>query len=273
MKNVVAIVAAVLLGAVAVLAVSSYVKGIEEAAAGQFKTAVAIGKDVHKGDSIRADDLMPVQVGKEQNVIDWDNGDGARAVVGQIVGVEIKSGTALTTEMFSSVERRFAKELIRPGQRAITLPIGSDSGFAGMLVPGDVIDILITYMPASAMANALGGGTATEGPGAADTDADSSTMGTVTTFMMQNITILALDNRTTAGVFNAEGSDYNSKDYGFITIALKPEDAQLIIFAQQSAGVKMTFLLRNPEDRAPVDNVNAMDYKWFSRMLEQSGDH
>ncbi|GEM_PF-4796814 len=267
MKNVVAIVAAVLLGAVAVLAVSSYVKGIEENAAGQFKIAVAIGKDLHKGDNIKRDDLVQVQVGKEQNVIDWDD---AQAVVGQIVGVDIKAGTALTTEMFSSVERRFAKELIRPGQRAMTLPVGADSGFAGMLMPGDTIDILITYLPASAMAEALGaaGGTGTENP-----DAENATAGTVTTFMMQNITILALDNRATGGtIYNAEGSDYNAKEYGFITIALKPEDAQLVVFAMQSAGVKMTFLLRNPDDRAPVDNVSAMDYKWFSRMLEQSGN-
>ncbi len=271
MKNIVAIVAAVLLGAVAVLAVSSYVKNIEDAAAGQFKPAVAVGKDLHKGDSIKSDDLYPVQVGKEQKVIDWDDGDGARAVVGQIVGVDIKAGTALTTEMFSAVERRFSKELIRPGQRAVTLPVGTDSGFAGMLNPGDVIDIVITYLPASAMADALGGapGGSEDSPGA-----EQDTAGTVTTFMMQNITILALDNRAVGGtIYNAEGSDYNAKEYGFITIALKPDEAQLIVFAQQSAGVKMTFLLRNPEDRAPVDNLSAMDYKWFSRMLEQSGDH
>lgn len=269
MKNVVAIVAAVLLGAVAVLAVSSYVRGIEEAAAGQFKTAVAVAKDIRKGDSIKADDLMQVQVGKEQNVIDWED---ARAVVGQIVGVDIKSGTALTTEMFSSVERRFAKELIQRGQRAITLPVGTDSGFAGMLVPGDVIDIVITYLPASAMAEALGSSAPGTGEGG-NTGEEQGASGTVTTFMMQNKTIVALDNRTTAGVFNAEGADYNAKEYGFITLALTPEEAQLVVFAQQSAGVKMTFLLRNPDDRAPIDNLSAMDYKWFSQLLEQSGNH
>ncbi len=269
MKNVIAIVAAVLLGAVAVLAVSSYVKGIEESAASQFKTAVAVSKDMGKGDVIKSDDLMQVQVGREQVVIDWED---ARAVVGQVLGVDVKGGTALTTEMFSSVERRFAKELLRPGQRAVTIPVDSDSGFAGMLVPGDVIDILITYMPASAMSQALGSAAGTPEMGGGSEGVDEASAGMVTTFMMQNITIVALDNRTTLGVYNAEGSDYNAKEYGFITIALKPEDAQLMVFARQSAGVKMTFLLRNPDDRSPVENISAMDYKWFSRMLEQSSD-
>lgn len=265
MKNVIAIVAAVFLGAIAVLAVSSYVKEIEERTASQFKTAVAVAKDVSKGDVLKGDDLMPVQVGREQNVIEWEDADSVR---GQIAGVDIKAGTALTTEMFSSVERHFAKELIQKGLRAITIPVDSDSDFAGMLVPGDVIDILITYVPASAMAQALGA--AGLGPQEDGGSANAEAGGQVTTFMMQNVVIVALDNRTTAGVFNAEGSDYNRKDYGSITIAVKPEQAQLIVFARQSAGVKMTFILRNPDDRAPIENVSAMDYKWFSRMIEQS---
>lgn len=264
MKNVVAIVAAVLLGAVAVLAVSSYVKGIEESAASQLMGAVAVVRTIPKGENIRQGDLMEKQVRRDENLIEWDD---RTLVVGQVAAIEIKEGDLLTRSMFSEVERRFAKDLLRPGQRAVTMPVDNDSGFAGMLVPGDVIDILITYMPASAMGAALG----TAGMPGEDGAPQDNVGGMVTTFMMQNITILALDNRTTIGVYNAQGSDYNAKEYGSITIALKPEDAQLITFARQSAGVKMTFLLRNPDDRSPVENVSPMDYKWFSRMLEQSG--
>lgn len=267
MKNVVAIVAAVMLGLVAVLAVSSYVSGIQEAAAKQLVTAVAAARDIAKGDQITIEDLEQKEVKKDDNVIAWE--DRAMVVAGQTASIPIKSGDVIKRTMFSEAERRFAKDLLKPNQRAVTLPVDNDSGFAGMLVPGDVIDILITYVPTGQMLASLGAA-GTKPPGGAEGGSEAPTGGMVTTWMMQNVTIIALDNRTTMGVYNAEGSDYNAKQYSTITIAVPPDEAQLIIFSRQSAGVKMTFLLRNPDDHAPVSNATEMNYSWFSHLLEQS---
>ncbi len=267
MKNVVAIVAAVMLGLVAVLAVSSYVSDIQAKAAGEMVKSVGAQRDIAKGDAITMEALEPKEVKRDDNVIAWEDVKGA--VAGQIASIDIKAGDVLKRTMFAEMEHRFSKDLLKSGQRAVTLPVDTDSGFAGMLMPGDVIDILITYVPTGQMIASLGAA-GTKPPGGAEGGAEAPTGGMVTTWMMQNVTIIALDNRTKEAVYNAEGSDYNAKQYGTITIAVPPDEAQLIIFARQSAGVKMTFLLRNPDDHAPVSNATEMNYSWFSHLLEQS---
>lgn len=267
MKNIIAIVAAVFLGIVAVAAVSSYVEGIRSAQAGQMMKAAAVRKTIAKGETVKRDDLESKEIKIDEDAIAWAD---AKKVVGLTAATEIKAGQTLTFALFSAEESAFSKK-IPSGKRAITLTVGSDSGFAGMLVPGDIIDILITYNPSSAMSQAFAGTSRPLNSGGA---AANETTGIVTTFMMTGIQIVALDNRTKGEIFNATGSDYNAKSYGSVTVTLKPDEAQLIVFAQQCAGVKMTYLLRNPEDRAPLEGVSAMDYKWFTRMLEQSsGEH
>ncbi|HVC56232.1 MAG TPA: Flp pilus assembly protein CpaB [Stellaceae bacterium] len=58
----------------------------------------------------------------------------------------IGSGQPITTaNVISPGNRGFLAAVLRPGTRAITVPVTLTSGIAGFIFPGDEVDILLTY--------------------------------------------------------------------------------------------------------------------------------
>lgn len=118
--------------------------------------------------------------------------------------------------------------MVEPGRRAMTVAVNDVTGVAGMLRPGDHVDVLGTV------------------PVGNDT---------LTSTIVQNIKILAV-NKTTGNSPN----DSKQPQTGNITLSLTPTEAQQLAMASEKGTIRV--LLRTPADTArvqvPSTNINQL---------------
>ena len=136
----------------------------------------------------------------------------------------IKAGERiLWTDLASnSGDDRGLSTLVRPGYRAFTMLVDASSTFAGLLQPGDRVDVLHT----------------TERNGRP-----------VTLTLLQNVLVLAIGNRTA----NLEGVDEEASNAEEITVSVTPSQAQLIAEAQNMGSLRL--VMRAPDDIGIVEGM------------------
>jgi len=115
------------------------------------------------------------------------------------------------------------------GKRAVSIPSDNIVSLSGMVKPGDYVDVLATLqVPVS-------------GPGGQV----ASQMAVIPLF--QNVLVLAVGQNTGA---NSSASRYSEKEVSsgpaLITLALGPQEANLIVFVQEQGKVRLT--MRSPAD-------------------------
>lgn len=116
--------------------------------------------------------------------------------------------------------------LVEPGRRAMTVAVNDVTGVAGMLKPGDKVDLLGTVVVGK---------------------------DTLTSLIVQDIKILAV-NRTTGN----SSADNKQPQTGTLTLSLNPWEAQHVTLASEKGSIRV--LLRTPTDEAkvqiPSTNIN-----------------
>ena len=114
---------------------------------------------------------------------------------------------------------------VEPGKRAVTISVNQVSSLAGMLIPGDKVDITVTM----------------------------EVNETMTSTFIQNVPILAIDTNTEPGTPKAEPPST-------ITMLVTPTQSQELILASESGSIRM--VLRSPEDnqalQLPAIKINAL---------------
>ena len=124
---------------------------------------------------------------------------------------------------------RGVASLIRPGMRAFTIQTPSfSSSLAGLLLPGNKVDVLLT-------ANSPGG-------------PDDETGGAMTTTLLQNVEILAIHNNVNAPTTNKMNPD----DARSVTLQVSPEDVELLDLGQNKGTLHLS--LRNLKDEGSSKN-------------------
>jgi pilus assembly protein CpaB len=140
------------------------------------------------------------------------------AVLGAQLSLSVHANEAVLWSDISSAqsERRDLSGLIQPGMRAFAFYAKKSAPFAGLLRPGDRVDVL--FSPSEAM----------------DTESDA------TMTLLQNVLVLAVGSDVGAGdaVVNTKGRA--------VTISLTPEQSQLLTHAMGEG--QLDVVLRNPED-------------------------
>jgi len=132
---------------------------------------------------------------------------------------------------------------IEPGMRAITIAVDDISGLAGMLKPGNKVDILAQF---SVEQNVLNPGSSSD-----------NRMIMYTKMLLQNITVLAVDSVLTKSG-KAAGKD-GTASYASITLQVTPEQAMKTSFSEYSGKLKV--ILRSPldEDSKNLPNLTIKD--------------
>jgi pilus assembly protein CpaB len=168
-------------------------------------------------------------------------------VVGNISRTIILKGEQLTTNRIGSVEGKAEpgfRDTIPNGHRAVAVTVNQETSVAGLLIPGDRVDVLVTY---------------TEKNG----DNEITRVETI----LQNVEVLAFDQKSLEALpsLNAEGTPITTdtsegslgerpKDLepnsspGTTTLSLSPEDVQKVVAAQAKGDI--TLALRAPADSA-----------------------
>ncbi len=155
--------------------------------------------------------------------------------LGMSVAEDLSAGEMILTSHFSTRETAHTLSgTIPTGERAMTVPVDAISGVGGLLQPGDRVDILGTFpvgQEDELIPEASGG----------------DSIGFVTMSLLQNVTLLAVGQNFGDA---HETGQVRWGGYGHVTLAMTPEEAELMIVAQTRGD--LTLLLRNREDLETV---------------------
>jgi len=110
---------------------------------------------------------------------------------GSVIRYGITAGEPLTTlQTVSPGERGFLAAVLKPGMRAITIPVARTTGLAGFVFPGDRVDLILTQRLEVETLNSIIGDVA----GGRYDEPDEEHEASVT--FMRNVRVLAVDTRT-----------------------------------------------------------------------------
>lgn len=179
---------------------------------------LVIKKTIDRGKLLQAEFLelkdWPEKLVPDGALKKMEDAVGRIAMNKLIVGEPILEGKLVAPGMY-----RGAGNLVRPGMRAYTIvSANAASSVAGLILPGDHVDIILTVQ--SDLNDGSGGGTSTT--------------------LLQNVEILAIDRNLEAP------EDRGTGVLTSVTLLVSQRQASLLGLGQK-AGV-MTMALRNPED-------------------------
>ena len=236
-KILITIVCSVAAGIIAVLLVNHYIKKQERAIfkGMELVSVIAVSKDVSAGTKLTAGVLSKRNVPQKYvhgNAVDPKD---ANLVIGQVLNFPLKRGDPILWTDLREESGRLRLGLagtITKGERALTIPVNTTSGVAGLLRPNDHIDILCTVR-------------------------SQETGEEATLTLLQNLSILATGSRL-AG----DRADRKT-GYGTLTLLVTLEEAELLVFAITKG--ELVALLRNPED---IETQKDIPKVTFSNILK-----
>lgn len=143
------------------------------------------------------------------------------AIAGRVLSRAVRSGeTILNSHIAQGAGAGFSAQLPE-GLRALTFPVNEEASIAGMLAPGDRIDILFTTTAANE---------------------------SVTVPLLFAVPVIATGLRTQANEHSLP--DKLQGPFRTITVSVSPADAAKVTLAQEVG--RITVALRQPQDQTPT---------------------
>ncbi len=197
------------------------------------QTAVLVAKaDIARGTVIEADLLdtaiIPNQYIQPQAVSSLDR------IAGMVAIASISKGEQITLSKLAQAKHvggGVLAEITPVGKRAITISVDNIASLAGMIKPGDYVDV-IAMLPVPVQGQ--GGQQATQ---------------VAVLPLFQNILVLAVGQETSPLAQQVERrykKEETKESSPLITLALSPQEANLIAFAQEQGKIRLA--LRSPVD-------------------------
>jgi len=231
----------------------------KERLARRFRTekVLAVSADLVMGDKLRtategdpgnlavreiaARDVQPTMVRQDE----W------REVVGEELANPMQKGEVLYWRDLK-VKRRVTgspiAQQVTPGRRAMSIPVDVTASVSQLIAPNDVVDIIGTFR----FPQGLEQTGAPQQPG----------MDTVTRTVLQNVRVLA----TGRHMPTAGQRDGGTRGFANITVSVSPEQAEMLVFAQQKGSLFLT--VRNPEDVELREDLPAVNWDYLVAHLK-----
>ncbi len=253
-RRTVILIAAVLIGAIAAYALYNYVNGVEDRAYQNAKRVqvFVVKQPIAKGtpgDQAVGDKL--VQAGQIPQEFRPATAITDTAVLnGKVALTNLVPGQVVVDGMFVDQATAFVtfSERIPVDQVAVTVSVDQVHGVAGLLVPGDKVNLMVVLSPQLA---ALAGGT----PGAPPAAAANGQDGDATVrYLYQNVEVLAIGQTAAADVGATEAPA--NPGSGLITFNVPPDAAQRIALAGTDLYMTLAPKDFQPVDVPPVDFSN-----------------
>lgn len=188
-----------------------------------FQAVYAI-KDIQEGSVISSEALEERQ---SQGAAPSGNIQFSSMAVGRIAKYTIPAGTFLSIHDLACVRASGMDGKLKPGYRAVTLPVDVSSGVAGFVAPGSYVDILAS----------AGSGHETR-----------------TGCILSDVELLAVGS-TMQRTSNGTGNNASVNQASTVTVALTPADTTKLIKAEVASG-KLYLALRGDRDHTPVAVVD-----------------
>ncbi len=184
----------------------------------------------------------------------FEKGNVALAdLVGAVVRKPLEEGAPVTRgALVRPGDRGFLAAVLEPGMRAVSVPVGQATGSAGLIFPGDRVDVLLTQALQP------------EGAGGQERF--------VAETVLRDVRVLAIGQRLSTA---AEGSDELSAKVRTATLEVTPEGARRLALALELGKVWLglrSLARADDEGAAPVaGSVTAASATWDSDVSRARG--
>ncbi|MBP2301114.1 Flp pilus assembly protein CpaB [Azospirillum picis] len=163
-------------------------------AAGSFLQPMAVRWDSFPENALRPDTLV-------------EGKDNIEALTGSVVREAVKAGEIISRDrLLSPRERGFLAAVLTPGLRAASVAVDEVSGTAGLIFPGDHVDLLLTQ----------------------DVGEDATGHRLASETILEDLRVLAVDQRTD---IQREGTGQPSRVARTVTLEVTAKQAQVISVA------------------------------------------
>lgn len=254
MKQKIVLIIALGMGALAFVLTHVYLKAErEELYKNASKTLILVAREsLPQGTVLSSQNIRSQEVFENGLSPQVFRAENQRLVLGKTLQFAIKKGAPIdwmhvgtNLDEISGLART-----IRSGMRAISIPVSGESAVSGLVRPNDNVDILGTFSFVD--------------------DLNPGEMKTVTFTVLQDVTILATGQETARAEMEITSSRRRS-GYNTVTIAVFPEEAELIAFAMNVKG-SLTLTLRNPNDVTVMEQTPPIDFQTLQRELPRLND-
>ena len=235
-----AMIFAVIVAVIGVILVQLYIMGEKKKYTDESKLVrvLVAKKNIAAGTPIERSMLSVKKYFKEFVPKDAVSVKDVTRILGVPPKADIKKGEPILASYFreggvAGLSTKFLSGAILPGERAITVRVDEETGVAGLIRPGDYVDILGTF-------NKVGG--------------NGGISQTVT--ILQSVPVLAIGSQV--GTRLKKNTVRTGRSYRTITLSVTSEEAELIEFARRKT--KLVFVLRNPEDTKTTENIKKVNF-------------
>ena len=217
------------------------------------------------GTLLRADDLTGVDLDLDPDAVrrgyvtvgeDRDDDAAAESLRGYAVREAIAAGYPLTRRaVVGPGQRGFLATVLEPGTRAVAIEVGSATSQAGLIDPGDRVDVILTAELTAPGRGSPESGPAGEAPGAVPAAAlgGQAPGAVLARTIVEDARVVAI-NRTTRGVGGppAYGEEEEIERGGIVTATLEVspgEDDRLVLGGREG---RLSLTIRSLHDDPPA---------------------
>jgi pilus assembly protein CpaB len=240
---------ALVMAAIAVFFVQSYVSSIEEEAKKKFGTEILVivaRRDIKEMETLNETELElklipkrflePAAISLEKKEEDKQASKALKELAGTVAMVPIRKGEQITYNKITEPNMRTGlAPQVAPGRRAMAIPVGEISGVSKLIKPGDRVDLI-------AVLDAGGG-------------KDNKIAKTV----LQDVLILSIGRNVSNNVprvIESDGPGGKEKmrslvqdfTYVSVTVEVEPSQAQALALVLANGENALTLALRNNDD-------------------------
>jgi len=227
---------AIVIAALAALILFAYLSSKEKeiVSKGTPNKVIVAKRYIPAGATISADLLKETEI--PENYIQPGAIRKAENAAGRISLANISEGEQVLANKITNTAENLSSA-IPIGYRAVAISVDSVSGINDMIKVGDVVDVIGTFE-------------------------DSGAKGTYTATVLQNVRVLAINDKFDLSR-EERRNEYSNASLGLSTIslALEPSEAEILAFAENKGKLKLA--LRNPGD----DKVSTIKTTNFSNLL------
>ncbi len=217
--------------AAAVITASLSAQGIQAVgpAAPREVTILVAAHDLRAMEVITEDDVVAKKI-PEKVATDSQYSDPTQ-VVGRMLSLSVKQGQPLAKNSFPADGSGLLLAAHLPhGQRAVTLSLDDHAGLERIIYPGCIVDVVVSFT----------------------LDASDDIGRAVSTTMLQNIEVLAVEDSTVVNKENAETEEARSTRSStrrlLVTVMVNSKQAEALQLAVEHG--KISLAMRNPADLA-----------------------
>ncbi len=249
MKKFLPIIAAIVLGFFAVIAVQRYISSIKQEYA-EKSIAIAVARYAIEANTIITEDMISVlKVDKRGKTPDQVTLSEARSILNRAVKKSMLPNEPFQwSQIGEEVPKEMLSQKIEKGSRALTIGVAGTSAVMDMIHPGDQVDLIGTFDIPKVETRTVPLPDGKVGKVEVTIKEEASFV------LLQNVTVLAVGQR-----YDKEATGGN------LTVIVSPEEAIYLIFSTQHG--QITCLLRNSEDVSDLDNIQVINYE---RMLDMA---